>query len=146
MCPRKGSFWIHAMTLTLVFSFIIIITQENSATFVWLKLKCLFWRQETIGLCPPVNDNKGKETNTSCCLWLAIYLKELNGLFTLFLTSSSWSIKAWHPGLTKWLFWDFNLPSSWSTGSLNKIIFLFSTPCLSDSLAYHVASRVSLTL
>ena len=30
----------------------------------------------------------------------------------------------------RWLFWDINLPSSWSTSFLNKVVFLASTPCL----------------
>ena len=30
-----------------------------------------------------------------------------------------------------WLFWSISLPSSWSAGFLNKVLFLASTPCLS---------------
>ena len=46
--------------------------------------------------------------------------------------------------LLRWLFLDISLPSSWSAGFLNKVIFLASTLCPLDSLASHVASRVSL--
>ena len=31
---------------------------------------------------------------------------------------------------TRWLLWDISLPSSWSEGFLNKVLFLASTPCL----------------
>ena len=63
--------------------------------------------------------------------------------FSSSLLLSLWSIK--EPGintLTRGLFWGTSLPSSQSPGS--QIKSLASTPRLSDSLACHEASRVSL--
>ena len=48
--------------------------------------------------------------------------------------------------MTRWLLWDISLPSSQSGGFPNKAVFLASTPCLLDSLACSVTSRVSLDL
>ena len=100
--------------------------------------------------CPPVDGRKEK-TNTSLCLRLAILgdISKINGIFfflIFFLTAPQlYSIK--EPDIhtpTRWLFSDISLPSSWSAGFLNKVIFLASTLCPLDSLASHVASRVSL--
>ena len=44
----------------------------------------------------------------------------------------------------RWLFWDISLPSSGPASFPNKVVFLASTPHLSDSLAYCMASRGSL--
>ena len=46
--------------------------------------------------------------------------------------------------LARWLFWDISLPSSRSASVPNKVVFLASTPHLSDSLAHCMASRGSL--
>ena len=43
----------------------------------------------------------------------------------------------------RWLLWDVSLPSSWSASFLSKVVFLASTPHLSDSLASCVMSRDS---
>ena len=56
----------------------------------------------------------------------------LNGLLLCFLTAPYlWFTK--EPGIqtrVRWLFWDISLPSSWSEGFLNKVLFLALTPCL----------------
>ena len=109
-----------------------------------VKLKCLCSEP-----CPPIDGRKEK-TNTPPCLRLAILgdICKINGLFTLFPPPCHlWSIK--EPGIQtpkRWLFWNISLPSSWSAGFLNKIVFLASTPRLSDSLACHVESTASLEL
>ena len=51
--------------------------------------------------------------------------------------------------MTEWLslsLWDISLPSPWSDGFLNKVIFLVSTAHLLELLSCHVASKVSLDL
>ena len=61
--------------------------------------------------------------------------------------SLSDSIK--EPGIQapiRWLLRDVSLPSIWSAGFLNKVIFFASPPLLSDSLACCVVSRASLDL
>ena len=69
------------------------------------------------------------------------YLQELNGPITLFphLPPSLIHKRTWHPGLNKVVILRLSsLPSSWSTGSLNKIIFFASVSHLWDLLAYCV--------
>ena len=46
--------------------------------------------------------------------------------------------------LRRWLLWDISLPSALSTGFLNTVVFLASTPHLSDLLACCAVCRVSL--
>ena len=58
-------------------------------------------------------------------------LSTLPFLLNFLIISLSGSIK--EPGIqtqTRWLFWDISLPSSWSAGFLNKVIFLASAHCL----------------
>ena len=67
--------------------------------------------------------------------------------FLLCFLTSSYFLSIKEPGIqtpTSWLCWDISLPSSWSAGFLNKVVFLAATPHLSDSLAYRVVSRANL--
>ena len=108
---------------------------------VWL-LKVPFFR--TLSSC---RWQEGRNERIPC-LRLAILgdVCKINGLFLCFLTSPYlWSIK--EPGIwtpIRSLFWGTSLPSSQSASFLNKVIFLVSTPHLSDSLACHGVSRASL--
>ena len=106
------------------------------------ELKCLCPEP-----CPPADCRK-KEINTFLCLRLAILgdICKMNGLF-YFVSSPPPLIsihkRIWHPDQTRGLFWDISLPTSWSAGSPNKVIFLASTPPFSDSLAFGAVSRES---
>ena len=65
--------------------------------------------------------------------------------FSSSLLLSFWLYKrTWHPVPDRMVPWNISLPSSWSPGFQNKIIFLTSTPHLLDSLACHVVSRMNL--
>ena len=52
--------------------------------------------------------------------------------------------RTWQSNPDNQIFWNTSLPSSQSAGLQNKVIFLASTPRLSDLLACHVVSRPSL--
>ena len=67
--------------------------------------------------------------------------------FSSSLLLSLWDIK--ESGIQtqiRWLFWGTSLLFSWSDGFLNTVVFLASTPSLSNSLVCPVASTVSLDL
>lgn len=90
-----------------------------------------------------------RKKRTHPLLGLAILgdICKTDGLLTLFPHSHPqlWSIQ--EPGiqtLLRWLLRGISLPSSRSASFTKKVIFLVSTPHVSDSLACPAASRVSL--
>ena len=96
--------------------------------------------------CPTCRRQEGRNQHGPC-LRLAILgdAREMNGLFFTFFPHL-WSIKELGIQIpTRRLFWEVvSLPSPWSAGFLNAVIFLASAPRPLGSLACHATSRVSL--
>ena len=85
-------------------------------------------------LCPPVDGYRKEEINTSPSQdwpFQEIFARLMAFLLYFLISPHLCSIK--EPViqiLIGWLFWDISLPSSWSAGFPNEVVFQASTPCL----------------
>ena len=112
----------------LFVTFVIIIIhnslpQGNLPLCLTVKQVSLFSSRRDSLTQPTCESLQKEEIYTSCPIF------KINGLL-YFLISSPSLLRNWHPDPVRWLFWDISLPSSWSAGFPNKVIFFAATPRL----------------
>ena len=145
---QRSQFWLHFANYFFDLLFVIIIIQNDLLKrtlplCLTVKLMCLCAEPSL----PVEMAGRKRRTYPLPEGWpLEETFSRLKAFLLCFLISSHlWSIK--EPGIQtqiRWLFLGASLPSSWSAGFPNKVVFLGSTAYLSDSLACRTASRASL--